>query len=140
MSEPVLVALLFADRVIVENNGKKGVIGTFNNFFAQTFPAVFPSWGVYAAATNLSGKHEFALTLFRPDTNQVVMPINGQFDAKNRVDVVELIFQVNGVVFPDEGKYALNFNIDGELIGSRVLVVSKTDAMGPPQLQGESPA
>ena len=30
MSEPVFVALLVADRVITEDNQKKGIIGTFN--------------------------------------------------------------------------------------------------------------
>ena len=37
MKEPVCTALLFADRIIVENNGKKGIIGTFSRIFALPF-------------------------------------------------------------------------------------------------------
>jgi hypothetical protein len=36
MKEPVCTALLFADRIIVENNGKKGIIGTFSRIFAPS--------------------------------------------------------------------------------------------------------
>jgi hypothetical protein len=121
--EPALVALLFADHIITENNGKKGIIGTFNRFTAPSFPVVFPPWAIYAAVTNLHGKHDFALTLIHTDTNQVIIPINGQFDVHSQNDVVELIFNIGNAHFHREGKYSLTFHIDGEIIGSRALFV-----------------
>ena len=123
MSEPVLVGLLFADKVIIENNGKRGIIGTFNRFYSKKFPIAFPPWAIYAAVTNLEGKHEFALTLVREDTNQVILPLNGQFDVRGRNDVVELTPSILGAVFPAAGTYLLTFSIDGTQIGARVLFV-----------------
>jgi hypothetical protein len=123
MSEPVLVGLLFADKIIIENNGKRGIIGTFNRFYSKKFPIMFPPWAIYAAVTNLEGKHEFALTLAREETNQVVMPLNGQFEVRSRNDVVELTPSIIGVVFPSQGTYILTFSIDGTQVGARVLSV-----------------
>jgi hypothetical protein len=123
MSEPVLVGLLFADKIIIENNGKRGIIGTFNRFYSKKFPIAFPPWAIYAAVTNLEGKHEFALTLVREETNQVILPLNGQFDVRGRNDVVELTPSILGAVFPKEGTYILTFSIDGTQIGARVLFV-----------------
>jgi len=130
VSEPVLVALLFADRVITENTNKKGIIGTFIRFFSPQFPAAFPPWAIYAAAANAAGEHDFALTLTHTETNQVVLPINGKFQAQTADDVIELTFNVANAVFPKEGKYVLTFHIDGELIGSRILFVELAKQSG----------
>ena len=123
MSEPVFVSLLFADRVIIENTNKKGIIGTFNRFVSPHFPVAFPPWAIYAALTNAAGKHDFALTLTHTENNQVVMPLNGEFECTSDEDVVELTFTVAGAFFPKPGKYSLTFHVDGELLGSRILLV-----------------
>jgi len=130
MSEPVLVALLFADRIITENNNKKGIIGTFTKFYAPAFPFAFPPWGIYTAFTNIAGKHPFALTLTRVESSQVVLPINGEFENEHAEDVVELTFNLGGVLFPGPGRYSMTLHIDGELLGSRILYVEQ---MAPPE-------
>jgi hypothetical protein len=125
MSEPVLVALIFADRVIEEKNHKKGIIGTFSRFYAKEFPAKFPPWFIYAAVTNISGENSFSLNLVLDKAQQVVLPISGKCQVENTRSVVELIFPVLGAVFPEEGIYTLTFNIEGIPIGSRILEVYK---------------
>ena len=130
MSEAVLVGLLFADRIITENNGKKGIIGTFNKFYSQRFPISFPPWAIYAAVTNLEGKHEFALNLVNEETSQVIVPLSGQFEARNRTDVVELTPTIVGAVFPKAGIYTLIFYVDGQNLGARVLTVSPPKQAG----------
>ena len=125
MGEPVLVAILFADRVIEEANHKKGIIGTFSRFYADTFPASFPPWFIYAAVTNLQGECAFSVNLVYEKAQQVILPISGKFTVDNFRSVVELIFPVFRAVFPEEGVYTLTFNIDGEPVGSRLLEVFK---------------
>lgn len=127
MSEPVLVALLFADKVITENNGKKGIIGTFNRFQSPKFPVVFPPWAIYAALTNLGGVHQFELKLINNDTGQDLMPIKGEFRAEKLNDVVELVYNIGGVAFPEDGTYTLTLRIDQEMVGTRQLLVVKTN-------------
>ncbi|MBN2532667.1 MAG: hypothetical protein JXB88_07240 [Spirochaetales bacterium] len=125
MGEPVLVALLFADRVIEEKNHKKGIIGTFSRFYADTFPVQFPPWFIYAAVTNISGENSFSLNLVLEKAQQVILPISGKCQVDNTRSVVELIFPVFRAIFPEEGIYALTFNIEGLPIGSRILEVFK---------------
>jgi hypothetical protein len=122
--EPVLVALLFADRVIVEEgNHKKTIVGTFTQFYSEKFPAVFPPWYIYAAATNIEGEHSFSLNLVLEKESQVVLGINGKMKAAHRNKVNEFVFPIQRAVFPSPGTYTLTFNIGGSPVGSRLLEV-----------------
>ena len=127
MPEPVFVALLMADRVITEDNQKKGIIGTFTRFNARQFPAVFPPWFLYAAATNLSGEHSFTLNLVSDKSQQVVFSAAGKIQVDNPRRVVELVIPVVNAVFPEEGAYMLLFFMDGAQLGARVLEVVKAE-------------
>ncbi len=124
MAEPVLVALLFADRVIVEEkNKKKTIVGTFTRFYSDKFPVSFPPWYIYAATTNISGDHSFSLNLVLEKDMQVIIPINGKLKVENPRNVIELIFPIGQAIFPSPGKYTLTFNIDGTQVGSRILEI-----------------
>jgi hypothetical protein len=58
-------ALLIADRVIREDNGKRGIIGSFNTFNFPAFPAVAPPFVIYANLDDFTGEHEFSLSIAR---------------------------------------------------------------------------
>ena len=128
MPEPVFVGLLFADRVITEDNKKKGIIGTFSRFSARQFPALFPPWFIYAAATNLEGQHTFSLNVVSDRTQQVVFSAGGGVTVDEPRMVVELVIQVANLVFPEAGIYGVLFFIDGVQTGARILEVLKVDA------------
>lgn len=137
MPEPVFVALLIADRVITEDNQKKGIIGTFTQFTVRQVPAALPPWFIYAAVTNLAGEHSFSLNLLFDRSQQVIFSAGGKVSVDDPRRVVELVIQVPNVVFPDEGTYNISFHIDGDLIAARILDVVKAPeqrpvAPGPP--------
>jgi hypothetical protein len=136
MTEPVFVALLVADRVISEDNGKKGIIGTFTQFNAVQFPARFPPWFVYAAVTNLADAHSFSLNVVNDETQQVVFSAAGQFTVDQPRKVVELVVPMLNVVFPAPGTYNLLFNVDGQQIGSRLIEAAKVEAPQHPGMPG----
>ena len=127
MAEPVLLAILFADKVITEDNGKKGIIGTFTRFNAPSFPAVFQPWAIYVAFTNIHGPHKFSFELIKTDDNTVIFPVQGDFNVASKEETVELGINIAGVTFPAEGKYYLVFKINGETVGARFLQVSKVE-------------
>jgi hypothetical protein len=139
MTEPVFVALLAADRVITEVNGKKGIIGTFTQFNTPQFPAVFPPWFVYAAVTNLVGPHSFSLKVVNDETQQPVFSADGQFKVDQAKKVVELVIPMVNVVFPVPGTYNLLFYIDDEQIGSRLLETAKVEAPQHPGMPNQPP-
>jgi hypothetical protein len=127
MPEPVFVALLMADRVITEDNQKKAIIGTFTRFTVRQFPAMFPPWFIYAAATNLSGEHSFSINLVSDKSQQVVFSAAGKINVDSPKRVVELVVPVVNAAFPEEGAYMLLFFMDGGQLGSRVLEVLKPE-------------
>ena len=94
MPEPVFVALLLADRVITEDNQKKGIIGTFNTFNLRQLPALLPPWFIYAAVTNLLGDHSFSLSLVADRSQQVLFSAGGRVAVDSPRRVVELVIPV----------------------------------------------
>ncbi len=123
MPEPVFVALLMADRVITEDNQKKGIIGTFTRFNVRQFPVTFAPWFIYAAVTNLVGEHTFTVNLVADESQQVVFSAAGKVNVDSPRRVVELVIPVVNATFPGEGTYMTLFFIDGQQIGARVLEV-----------------
>jgi len=131
MAGPILVGLIFADRVITEKNEKKGIIGTFTRFLSPQFPVVFPPWAIYAAVTEVdSEEHGFTLELVAEDGGDVVVPVEGKFRVEKRTDVAELGVTVMGAVFPKAGRYKLTFKVDGHEVGTRVLLVDQVPSPG----------
>lgn len=125
MTEPVFHALLLADKVIIENNGKKGLIGVFNIFRFPSFPANSPSWFIFLSVSNLHGKHSFSINLTLDEAQIVVLPIGGELESKDLNAEIELIIPVKTVSFPKAGTYTLTVNVDGKSLASKVLNVIK---------------
>lgn len=132
MPEPVFVALLLADRVITEDNQKKGIIGTFTQFTVRDVPAGLPPWYIYAAVTNIAGEHSFSVNLVVDRTQQVIFSAGGNLRVDDPRRVVELVIPVPNVVFPETGTYVVTFHVEGEQIGSRILDVVKAAPPHPP--------
>lgn len=122
MKGPVLIGLMFADSVIIEQNGKKCVIGSFNKMRAASFPIMFPPWSIYAGLTEINGKHEFELKLYS-DQKEDVFTIAGNFDSSGNDVLIEIVPRINQAVFKKMGKYKLDFLIDNKLFASRWLFV-----------------
>jgi hypothetical protein len=129
--EGACYALLFADRIITEINGKKGLIGVFSDFHFPAFPAIAPPWFIYAAVSNLTGRHEFSINLVRDESQQVVLPIAGEVNFPEPGRNVELIFPIGNLTFQKAGVHTLTFNIDGQQLGSRILTVRQADLPSP---------
>lgn len=128
--EAVCFALLMADRVITENNGKRGLIGVFGAFNFESFPAIAPPWFIYAGIANLEGEHEFSLNLVRDDAQHVVLPIAGEINAERADHDSELIFPVINLVFQKPGIHTLTLNVDGNQVASRILRVNEHSPTG----------
>jgi hypothetical protein len=129
--EPVLVGLLLADRVITEENQKKGIIGTFTQFTVRQVPVTLPPWFIYAAVTNVAGELPFSINLVLDKSQQVIFSAGGTLKVDSPRRVVELVIPVPNVVFPQSGTYVVTFHVDGEQLGSRILDVVTSDSRSP---------
>lgn len=129
--EPVLLGLLCADKVITEEGTrKKSIIGTFNSFWAQRFPAHFGLWFVYLAFTNVSGEHHVTLNITNPSNDFNVYSATATFEAEKLTTQIELSIPVVNYTFPEEGSYEVAVSVDGKSLGSRRLNVSQIQSGG----------
>lgn len=124
--QPQCIALLFADRVFREDNGKFGVLGIFDAFNFPQFPIVTPPWGIFILLSNLSsGKHPLTINLVHDQTDAVVLPFVGELNIAEEDAPAQINLPVNGVLLPAPGDYTLTLNLDGKQIASRRLHVNQ---------------
>lgn len=116
MSEkPIGIAIVICERVITEEvTGNKTLVSTFNNLQTLGFPVRHEKLSVYVALTNCTGSRQVSLTLTRDGEKMVSIPANIEF--KSPLDVVELIFNLNNVLFLKAGLHAFEIHSEGEFI------------------------
>jgi hypothetical protein len=112
-----------ADRIITEDNGKRGIIGSFNTFNFPTFPVTAPHFFVYANLEDFEGNHEFSVTIAREGAELVVFSAGGEMNFGNGREA-EVVIPAFGVTFPREGKYNLILRIGNNQYGSRRIIVN----------------
>lgn len=124
MTEWVVQALLTADRVIEERNGKKSLIGVFDRFNLPSFPSVgLPPWYIYASVSNLSeGRHQCVVNIVSDDSHVVLFSTAGDLMVNDGTQPIELFMPVS-IVFPTAGMYTVTLHIDGTEALSRTLRV-----------------
>ena len=132
MSKPGLLALIVADKVIREDNGKKALIGIFDTFSFSEFPATAPTWYVYASFCNLLGNHRIGFRLVNcGKCGELVFDIKGDVKASEESMNIEVAVPISGLTFEDEGRYELQVIVDDQTIDvSRVIIVQRTYQRG----------
>jgi len=124
MMEWVVQALLTADKVIEERNGKKAIIGIFDRIHIDTFPGTgIPPWNIYTSIANLSeGEHNFAVNIVYNDTSAAIFGASGTLNVNDQDAMTEVVIPVS-VVFPGPGAYTVSLHIDGDQCLSRIIRV-----------------
>ena len=118
-------ALLMADKVIKEDNGKRGIIGSFNTFNFPSFPFTAPPFFVYANLEDFTGDHEFSVTIAREGAELVVFSAGGEILFQDENREAEILVPAFGVTFPKEGSYNLILRIGHSQYGSRRIIVNR---------------
>ena len=121
-------ALLMADRIIREDNGKRGIIGSFNTFNFPTFPFTAPPFFIYANLEDFAGDLEFSVSIAREGAELVIFSTGGEMRFGGRSRETELIIPALGVVFPKDGKYNLILNVGTGQFGSRRIIVNRVNS------------
>lgn len=122
---PQVNALLLCDQVIVDKfTGKKTLVGIFENINSKKFPIQHPSISVYANLTDAKGTYKIKVTIDDLSTgNEVGEAIIPEITLNDRLQTNEIIMNLQGLRFEHEGKYALNLNVNGELIASKTFLL-----------------
>ena len=124
-SIPQVNALLLCDQVIVDKyTGKKTLVGIFENINTKKFPIQHPSISVYANLTDAKGVYKIKVTIDDlsngHEVGEAVIP---EITLGDRLATNEIIMNLQGLRFDHAGKYALNLNVNGELIASKTFLL-----------------
>ena len=123
MYELVVHALLCCDRIITENNGKKGLIGVFQSFQFASVPSPVVTWFIYGALGSVSrGTHEFSVTVTHGQSSDEVAARDGEIHVAGEREDVELVLPVT-CTFQHFGAYVITLEVGDELVASRILRV-----------------
>jgi hypothetical protein len=128
-----LLAVLVADRVFREEGSRKvHIAGIFNTLNATSFPCLHPCLHIYVAFTDAKeGSHPAKVRFVYLDEAQTELLVaEGPVDVPDRLGVVEINFAFSNVLLPKPGLIAVEFWLDGVLVGSRKVSLLKTTPGG----------
>ena len=105
--------------------GRLNILGIFDTIFASNLPTTHPYCSV-ALRLRLrkteEGKHTFTVHIVDNDGNMVVPPLNGEFGiqlaANNRQGAINLVLNLQGLIFNRYGEHAINLAVDSHELGS----------------------
>jgi hypothetical protein len=131
---PSGLAIVVCDQIIEDKHtSKKSLIGIFNNIASQQFPCRHPQVCVFISLTEGRGQYSARLRIANEETDAVVADVSGQLQFPDVHAVVELVFNLVGLVFPNPGLYAIEFYCDDTLVLERRFHVSHAQPpKGPP--------
>jgi hypothetical protein len=132
-SEPALVpGILLSDMSIVEQGSqKRSLIGCFDQFTFQQFPAKYPRFFITAWMTNIQGSLsalELTTRIEEKGSAHVVFSssMRVQFKEEKKIErerVMAMSIAVPGILFPKPGVYTIGLLIDGNEAGKRDILV-----------------
>lgn len=130
---------LLADAATLDAAGKLNMLGVFDRIQATSFPARHDRIAMVLRFTgNLSeaGQHELQIRLLTPDQEEM-LSIGGELtfapgpaEFGGTIRVPHLI-NLNGIVFPESGRYVFDVTLDGEHARSIPLVIVGPPVAGP---------
>ena len=131
---PVGMAIVICDQIIEDKlTGKKSLIGIFNQIATQSFPCRHPQVCVFVSLTEGRGQCAARLRIVHDESDHVVAEVNGNIQFPDIHMVVELNFNLVGLVFPEPGVYAIEFYCDDALVLERRFHVTHVKPpQGPP--------
>jgi hypothetical protein len=113
--KPLGVSIIICDKVITEaGTMNKTLVSTFNSIRAKAFPCVHPALAVYVALTNTTGEKEVKLVFCKE--NKRFTELGGKLMFEHPNKVVELIFNLRNLPFPEAGIYTFEVWADNEYV------------------------
>ena len=124
---PVALSLMVCDSGTYDNiTGKYSLQGTLSGLTSTGFPCALATFCVYAALTN--GRSTLSVRIRLVDANErgnalfeVQMPAN----FPDPTHVVEMMFLLPGLRFPEPGDYRTQLHAGGQLLAERRLLVEQ---------------
>ncbi len=120
LPEPTVLAFIICDTIIDDKvTNKKSLIGLSSNFNTTNFPCTLPVINVYVSLTGGHGEYQCSLSCMKDDGSNEILRLSGLMKFETPLAIVESIFSLRGVSFPDAGIYRFEFSCNDIPIISR---------------------
>ena len=122
MTKPSPIALVVCDALYQDPSGKAALVGLFNRLVAAKFPATHPQMCVYASVTEVRTGTKFRLVIEHAENGRRVAELSAEPPpeaAMNPTTVLDLRFVLQGLTFPEPGRYYIQFWADDRLLLQR---------------------
>lgn len=121
-----VLAFIICDTVIDDKiTNKKSLVGLFNGIIAKTFPCAHPILHVFVSLTEGHGAYQCSLSCVKDDESKKILSLSGSLEFNNPLHVVEVNFEIRGIVFPEAGIYRFDLLCDDIPIISRKFQVAE---------------
>lgn len=112
--------------------GKLVIVGTFDTIWSTNFPVTHPLCSV-ALRMRFSrkelGRHKISLRVIDSNNSELIPPIVGEADVKEpqsneqEHSTINAIINLANLVFPNPGRYSVEFKLDDETYGLAIYLV-----------------
>jgi hypothetical protein len=122
MTTPSPIALVVCDALYQDPSGKSALVGLFNRLVAARFPATHPQMCVFASVTEVRAGTRFRLVVEHAENGTRVAELSAGPPPETGVDptaVLDLRFILQGLTFPEPGRYYIQFWANDHLLLQR---------------------
>ena len=127
-TKPQVLAWITCDAVYVDPaSGKHTLLGIFTNLRAKKFPVSHPRMVWFLSFSDLTaGKHKLKISIGLP-MEEPRSRIEKEFKSDNPAQRINLINDIQGLVFEKPGDYGIFIEIDDEVILAGTFPVTHHD-------------
>lgn len=128
--QPTCISIIACDAVYRDDQTKKLIIaGAFNQIVSSGFPCKHDRMHVLFTLTNCNGTYQLSLSIVQEKTDHKIVEVKGPIQVTNPLLIQDYNIGIQGVVFPEPGKYWIVVEADGVPLQMRpihVLEMEKT--------------
>ncbi len=124
---PMGLALLVCDTIIQDKQtNKRTLVGLFDRLFTAKLPCVHPNLSIFVSLTSGHGNYDCEVACRHQANEEIVFSVKGKVQFQNPMQVAELVFNVQGVTFRNEGEHWMEFKVDNvPVMMRRIFIMHK---------------
>lgn len=125
---PMGLALLVCDSVIQDKQTNKWtLVGLFDRLFTTKLPCVHPALAIFVSLTSGRGTYPCEIRCRHAGAGEVAFSAKGEVIFRDPLQVVQMVYNLQGIRFQEEGEYWLECVVDEVPVMMRRIFIAKRE-------------